>query len=166
MPDAPTSSTAAIAERVRSLRISRGWSARQLAEECQERGLDLSREAIAWLETGRRQAISVDELMTFARVLDVAPVHLLVPFSHEGLVAVTPNEQAPAASVRAWVRGDAPLPGGDPMEYYRNVPSAEWESRKAVLEAAALAGPSERSRAAIATLVNEGDLPVEFPEKG
>jgi hypothetical protein len=70
----------------------------------------ISRSIPADLEIARRENISVAELLAFAVVPDVAPVHLLVPPEGAEPYAVTTVtlEQA-----RAWIRGTKPLPGTD-----------------------------------------------------
>jgi transcriptional regulator with XRE-family HTH domain len=78
-----------VAENVRALRKARGWSARQLAEECVKAGntgVTMSGPAIANIETGRRnnhgerrRQVTADELLGFAIVFDVPPTALLVP---------------------------------------------------------------------------------------
>lgn len=64
---------------------------------------------VAKLETGRRQGISVEELLALAYVLNVAPVHLLVPplASPDARWQVTPNGavEVTPSTARAWVRG-------------------------------------------------------------
>ena len=66
--------------RVRELRDRRGWSARDLAQRLAIQGMHhISRSIPADLEIARRENISVAELLAFAVVPDVAPVHLLVP---------------------------------------------------------------------------------------
>ena len=63
----------------------------------------ISRSILADLEIGRRENISVAELLAFAVVPDVAPVHLLVCWCHR---------RAPNPSRNAADAGDAgPRPG-------------------------------------------------------
>ena len=59
------------------------------------------------LEIARRENISVAELLAFAVVPDVAPVHLLVPPEGAEPYAV-PTVTLDQA--RAWIRGTKPLP--------------------------------------------------------
>lgn len=112
---------AAIAQQMRHLRKTLGWSAERLSEELRKVGTPLDRSAIAKMESAadRGQAmrsISVEELLSLALVLGVAPVHLLVPPTDDG------------SAMRAWVRGDAPMPGQDPRRYFSEVPESEWRS--------------------------------------
>src|SRR6266545_3617976 len=69
-----------VANRVQQLRKRRGWSARRLAEACAATGNpQLTENVIANIEAGRRDKhghrrrdVSVDELVAFARALDVS----------------------------------------------------------------------------------------------
>ena len=55
--------TSQVADRIRSLRSERRWSARQLADECARTGMSsLTRSTIAKIESGVRKSITVDEL--------------------------------------------------------------------------------------------------------
>lgn len=77
-----------------------GWSARQLAERCADLGgAVLNRPTIANIEAGRRGYVSVEELLTLAKALDVTPLDLLIPSGE------TPEEVAAAALARARMAG-------------------------------------------------------------
>jgi transcriptional regulator with XRE-family HTH domain len=84
-----------VAARVQQLRKRRGWTARQLAEACAATGSpQLTENVIANIEAGRRDKqgrrrrdVTVDELVAFARALDVS-VGLL-------LWSATPQAQPP-----------------------------------------------------------------------
>lgn len=76
MADATVTRT--VADRVRSLRRGRGWSARELAEACERAGMaTLSRSAIAKIESGVRKSVTAAELAVLAEVLKVPPSALL-----------------------------------------------------------------------------------------
>jgi transcriptional regulator with XRE-family HTH domain len=69
-----------VAARLQQLRKRRGWTARQLAEACAATGSpQLTENVIANIEAGRRDEhgrrrrdVTVDELVAFARALDVS----------------------------------------------------------------------------------------------
>lgn len=65
--------TTRIANRVKRLRASKGWSAQRLADECTRigDGKALTRNTITKIETGHRQAVKVEELTVLARALGV-----------------------------------------------------------------------------------------------
>jgi transcriptional regulator with XRE-family HTH domain len=131
-----TSSTRAVAQRVRELRRKRGWSAENLAQRCAEVGAPgLNRAVIANLECGRRTYVTTDELLTLAYVLDVAPVHLLVPVNLDEAVAehhyqLTPDRLIAVRDARQWIRGRFCPPGSDSRRYFSEVPLDEWPGRR------------------------------------
>lgn len=125
---AQTHSTEVIAIRVRQVRRRKGWTAERLGEEMAKVGLPWNRSVMANLESGRRRYVTVDELLALAYVLDVAPIHLLVPIDDEAApYAVLPQRSEPAGVVRSWVRGLAQLPGQDGRVYSSEVPKDEWK---------------------------------------
>lgn len=125
--------TAVIARRVRELRERRGITAAQLSERMRDVGTPFDKTVVANLETGRRRFVTVQELLALAYILDVAPVHLLLPIDDErASYAYTPNRNAEVWRVREWVRGHpyaaAPtigLGGVDPRKYLSEVPAVE-----------------------------------------
>lgn len=83
----------------------------------------------------RRREITVDELLIFAYVLDVAPVHLLVPITEMDYPYVPKERMDHERSwivgtltgwVREWIRGNRPMPATDARLYFSEVPEAEW----------------------------------------
>src|SRR5690606_40095096 len=79
--------------------------------------------------------LSVVQLLALARVLNVAPVHLLIEPEAPGPdvddqaalpYKVTPSEIVPRYQARAWMRGLASLPGTDLRTFFREVPAWEW----------------------------------------
>jgi transcriptional regulator with XRE-family HTH domain len=124
----PESPTQVVARRMAQLRARRGLSAQKLAERCAEYGMpELNRSVITNLENNRRQQVSVDELLTLALALGVAPLHLLIPTDDAARVAITPNSDVDAAYARAWVIGEQPLVDGE-ASYHTEVPHG-WRER-------------------------------------
>jgi transcriptional regulator with XRE-family HTH domain len=129
--------TKVISRQVRETRDRRGWNAQQLADRCAEAGMPtLDRSTIANIESGRRRRIGADELLVLAYVLDVAPVHLLVPRDDEDPFEVVPNAEVKAAQARRWIRGTDQLLGLNEKVFRTEVPESEWEGRKARVEEA------------------------------
>jgi transcriptional regulator with XRE-family HTH domain len=123
-----------IARRVKELRGRKGFTAQELADKLRASGVPWDRATVTKLETRRRQNVSVVEFLALAHALDVAPVHLLVPLG-EGSYRVTPEESAPTARVRLWVKGESTLRGTDPQIYMTERPVGEL-GQWAVLEPA------------------------------
>jgi transcriptional regulator with XRE-family HTH domain len=116
-----------VARRMREVRETRRLTAAQLADLMRAAGIPWDRQIVTNLETGRRQAVSVDELLALAVVLQVAPIHLLVPLDGEQPYRVTPEWVQRAIRVREWVRGTLPLRPEDRRLYYSEIPDNEWE---------------------------------------
>lgn len=138
----PLSPHKVIAARMRELRTGRGWSAQRLAEEMTKVGIPWDRSIVANLEGGRRRTVSVEEMFALAFILNVAPVHLMVPpvgkedRSEYWIVPQSPIQggQPFPDAVRAWIRGNLPL-GTEPKRYFTEVPESEWEPPAAMREA-------------------------------
>lgn len=144
-------STGTIARTVAKVRRKRGLTGAQLAERMTEVGVKWDRSIVANLENGRRRFVTVDELLALAYVLDVAPVHLLVPplpsptwdAESQGreplpperenspndwttLYKVTKGVEVPLYRVREFIRGQTPLPGMDRRGFYSELPPQEF----------------------------------------
>lgn len=124
MSDAVDGPVETVARRVAELRARKGWTATQLGEQLKAVGISWDRFTVASLENGKRQSVSVTELLALARILDVAPVHLLVPVDDRRF-RVTPVETRDATRVRAWLRGEQPLPSADLRTYFGEAPVDE-----------------------------------------
>lgn len=143
------SPTAAVAHRVREVRKRRGLTAQELADKLTEQGVPWQRSTVAKLENGNRQEVTLTEWLALAAVLNVSPLHLLVPPfpspswnvdtaapsgrirndpNDEAPYQVTPERSAPMYRVRQFVRGAWPLPGGDQRAFYSEIPPQEFSS--------------------------------------
>ena len=128
--------TMVLAARVAELRKKKGWSAAKLAEACADQGMPkLNRPVISNIESGRRQGVTLEEMMVLAVVLDVAPVHLFVPIddddeSYLDQYSATPEIYLTASKARAWVRGDRQLNVQDPRMYFSEVPKEDFRVQK------------------------------------
>jgi transcriptional regulator with XRE-family HTH domain len=136
-----------MARRMRELRERRGWTAEQLASRCTEEGMpSLTRSVIANAESGRRQSgFTIEEMLTLAYVLDVAPVYLFLPID-AALVSFTPNWVSSAGYVREWVRGNYPMPGQDSRLYQAQRPETEWNAEKSRVDQPPMATSEEIKR--------------------
>lgn len=93
-------------------------SAEQLARRTQDLGYPLSRNSITALETGRKEFISVQDLVVIAVALNVTPILLLFPVD-ESLDEVELLPELPIGRLASidWFAGDnmtADRPGGLP----------------------------------------------------
>lgn len=97
-----------IADRVRQYRTQRGWSVRELAERCAAAGLPLNRGVLTNLETGKRAAISIDELLVLADVLRVPFPTLFIPVGDTRQFQITPTRAVDPYAAYLWVTGRVP----------------------------------------------------------
>lgn len=112
---------------MRELRKSRGWAAERLANEMRTVGIPWDRSIVANLEAGRRATLSVDEFIALAFVLDVAPVHLLIPTQPGTAYQVAPKGPTTVPEfARAWTRGQLPIDAVNARRYFSEVPDNEW----------------------------------------
>lgn len=84
---------------------------------------------LANLESGRRKFVTLDEVIALAYVLDVAPIHLVVPISDTvyhskfGQVLVDGYRLTETVAIdshrraRAWIKGELAIPGVDQRRY-------------------------------------------------
>lgn len=112
MTKAPTVAET-IAHRVRKYRRERDWSVRQLADECAKRGATtLTQASLTNIERGLTstsgrgsRAVSVEEMLTLAAVLQVPPIMLMVPFGEHNAVEVSPGVTMEPWTVSKWLFG-------------------------------------------------------------
>lgn len=67
-------------------------------------GTPMDQSTLSKKERGDR-ALSIDELLRFAAVLDVSPVELLLPRTPDGDLHLSASLRIPAAQAREWIRG-------------------------------------------------------------
>ena len=122
-PDWAAGIVKVIAREIKRFRTEQGLSAQQLADECKRLGYPIPRSVLANLEIGRRETISVPELLILAQALHIPPIRLLLPLGQHApaqgdgvppdLVDVAPGEPRTTAQVLKWLRGDAMDPTYD-----------------------------------------------------
>ncbi|MFF3875995.1 helix-turn-helix transcriptional regulator [Streptomyces sp. NPDC001978] len=113
-----------VAARVSELRKRKDLTAAEVGRRMSDHGLKWDRFTVANLENGKRQNVTLVEWLALARVLDVSPLHLLVPLEEVDYL-VMPDEALPASRVRAWVRGSEALPRTDERIFRSEVPLDE-----------------------------------------
>lgn len=85
-------------------------SAQQLADECAALGHAIPRSVLANLESGRRETVSVPELLVIAQALNVAPILLLFPLGYEPDAEVRPGCWTRAWDAAEWFAGRRDVP--------------------------------------------------------
>lgn len=125
-PTAPGPAKVA-ADRVKELRDLRRMSQADLHSALTALGILWHPVTVSKVERKVRD-LDLGELFAFAAALNVSPTHLL---DTDEPVAVTPNLTAPAARVRAWLRGEAPItPDADLDEYFAAAPEDEQRAHR------------------------------------
>lgn len=99
-----------VAQQVRRYRKKQGLTAHGLADRTGELGFPVPRNVIANLENGRREAVSITELLVLARALNVPLLVLLFPVGTVEAVEPTPGEQVSPWEALRWASGEASLP--------------------------------------------------------
>ena len=94
-----------IAGEVKRWRDRREMSAQQLADACEALGHPIPRSVIANLESGRRETISVPEVVVLAKALEVSPVQLLYPLGVDPEVEALPGRTVDTEAAMRWFTG-------------------------------------------------------------
>ena len=122
MTKAPTASEA-IAAAVRKYRQQRDWSVRELAEKCASLGATtLTQASLTNIErgltSGRRgsRAVTVDELLVLAYVLDVPPALLMLPLGDANHVEICPGIDVDPYTALQWLVGNKWITDGRTLE--------------------------------------------------
>lgn len=96
------------------MRIERGWTAQDLADRLAAAGMPhLKRPVIANLESGRRQTVTVEEVLTLAWVLDVPPLMMFLPLGLSDEFEVTPSTAVHPGLALKWIVGEECAPTSD-----------------------------------------------------
>jgi len=101
-------------------------SAQGLSDRCAELGYPIPRSTIQNLEIGRKESISVQEVVILARALAIPPVVLMYPVGREASVEALPGADVDTWSAAKWFTGEASFPGADddveesPTNYFRD----------------------------------------------
>ena len=98
-----------VGENLKRLRLARGLSTRELAEELRQHGRPIPATGITRIEKGAR-SVDVDDLFTLAVVLDVSPLTLLLPPTSGDVVAeATSTGSLPTWKLWNWGRVMEPI---------------------------------------------------------
>lgn len=101
--------TQVVAGEVKRYRKERRLSAQQLADRCEQLGLSIPRPVLSNLENGRRESVTLAEVLILARALDVSPTLLLAPVGRQETVEVLPGRYIAPWDVVRWLDGEVQL---------------------------------------------------------
>lgn len=119
-----------VGKRVRELRQRRGMSAQSLADRCAEAGFpELKRQVITNLENGRRESVSLTELLGLAYALDAPPVLLFIPFDGRTVLRISPEIQMSDLQAFTWVSGEQEPEDRERRQRWREVASPVYLHR-------------------------------------
>lgn len=106
--DAAKAWTTAIGQRIQAERKRREITAQGLADATERLGYTVTRNTIASLENGRKELLSLQELVVLARALEIAPVALMYPIDTNDMVRVPadPPVEVPAFRAARWFSGE------------------------------------------------------------
>ncbi|MFC5245925.1 helix-turn-helix domain-containing protein [Streptomyces nigrescens] len=125
---------ATVADEVRRRRKELGWSAKDLADKCEEIGHPIPRNVIANMESGRRSNLPLVDVMVLAKALNTPPICLIYPVGYVDDVQRLPL-QHPTSALNAlhWFTGEDTELGADDdmLRYFRAHHAAEEQLQSA-----------------------------------
>src|SRR5690349_17710062 len=96
-----------VAAEVRRRRKELGWSAKELADKCEEIGHLIPRNVIANMESGRRSNLPLVDVMVLAEALNTPPVCLLYPVGYvEDVQRLPLQDSTSALDALRWFTGE------------------------------------------------------------
>ncbi|MFF1416720.1 helix-turn-helix domain-containing protein [Streptomyces sp. NPDC058280] len=103
-----------VAGEVRRRRKEMGWSAQELAEQCEQLGHPIPRNVIANMESGRRASLPLVDVMVLAAALETYPVCLIFPVGYVEKTQELPFQQlVPTWDALRRFTGDQEIPMHD-----------------------------------------------------
>lgn len=106
----------AVATEVRRHRQRLNLSAQALSDRCAELGYSMPRSVLANLENGRRENVTLAELLILGKALGVPPSLLVFPVGETMMAEPLPGAERPTWSAYKWFTGVDPFPASqDPM---------------------------------------------------
>ncbi len=157
--------TASVSE---TIRIARGkMSAQQLSDRCAKLGYPIPRSTIQNLEIGRKESISIHEVVVLAQALNIPPLQLIFPIGREQNFELLPDTTVPTWLAASWFTGEKPYPvaltdggwGAGDMRAWKSSPSywfrgldtlyGRWTSARSAVRNARDADREKESRAVL-----------------
>lgn len=107
----PERLVASVAAQVKFHRVRQKVSAQQLSTATAELGLPIPRSVLANLESGRRETVTVPEVLVLAEALRVPPLLLMIPVGQVERMEVLPDVEVTPWEAAQWAIGERTLPG-------------------------------------------------------
>lgn len=130
--------TRIIAREVRRHRDRRKMSQQQLADRTAELGMPIPRPVLANFERGRRDSVSVAEVLVLAAVLGVSPMELISPAGYDEEIEILPGRKMDPLQASRWIDGELMLDVTGPTTDLRPPPFGEGSGIGLLEEHAAL----------------------------
>jgi transcriptional regulator with XRE-family HTH domain len=125
--------TRIIAREVRRHRDRRKMSQQQLADRTAELGMPIPRPVLANFERGRRDSVSVAEVLVLAAALGVSPMELICPVGYDDEIELLPARKVDPLQASRWIDGELVVDVTGPTADFRP-PSAGERSGIALVE--------------------------------
>jgi transcriptional regulator with XRE-family HTH domain len=109
-------------------------SAQQLADRTAELGMPIPRSVLANLESGRRDTVSVAEVLVLAAALNVAPIDLICPVGFDKQTEMLPGRMMDPLSAMRWFTGEWKLDLSDDGAWVMRTPGSGERSSAYLLK--------------------------------
>jgi hypothetical protein len=109
-------------------------SMQQLADRTAELGVPIPQSVLANLESGRRETVSVAEVLVLAAALDVAPIDLICPVGFDKQIEMLPGRAMDPLPARRWFTGAWKLDIDDAGTWTMRTPGAAEQGNAYLLE--------------------------------
>lgn len=150
--------TRMVAREIRRHRDRRKLSAQQLADRTAELGSPVPRNVIANLESGRRDVITVAEVLVLAAALDVAPTELICPVGFDEQIELLPGRMMDPLQASRWVDGELALDVTGPEAAFRAPGAGDQSGTRLAEEHAGLLDEVRVNEAEVARCVLDLDV--------
>lgn len=109
-------------------------SVQKLADVTDELGMPIPRSVLANLESGRRETVTVAEVLVLAAALDVAPIDLICPVGFDKQTEMLPGRAMDPLTARRWITGMWKLDILDAGAWAMRTPGAAEQGNAHLLE--------------------------------
>ncbi len=125
--DWPTRAAQLVAREVRRYREAQRpkMSTQKLADRTAELGMAIPRSVLANLESGRRETVSVSEVLVLAAALNVAPIELMCPVGFDKQTEMLPGRMMDPPDAMRWFTGELKLELAGPATTVRQPGTAD-----------------------------------------